>query len=258
VLPFESCDAFDFSEPAKCGGCKCYLQLKETPTDGYLVKHDNPKCKNLMDRMTKAYELAKELENNFQIKHPLVEPPQLLDPNTAPPCLSEQLTNSSNFVSVKAHADRKKISVTFNTSKPILYMKNRAIPTPHFLVKSLKLKDPVVFVKNHVHNTTIFLKNFEEDENRIAPMLDYEPKLYFDFQVVLDSYGGIHHLDFDRAYKDGQKDPSQTMKARVLEKMYEFFYYVKKLVKLKQTGELDKYINDYYGDDEDDGEDDET
>jgi hypothetical protein len=73
--PFESCDVLDFSEPIKCGGCKCFVPSpKQSAEEGYLVLHDNCIDTGLAN-MEVSYELATELKYKFEIKHTLLEPP---------------------------------------------------------------------------------------------------------------------------------------------------------------------------------------
>ena len=255
---FQSCDAFNFTEPANCAKSKCFLQLNQPPTEGYLLYHNNGKCcanvTTIMTRMTVAYELAKDLEDKFQIKHPLLGPPQQLDPNhqVIPLCVQEQLSDTANFKSVRVMSAFRNAEFHVDISSGTVYQRNRVIPTPHFLIKVVKLFDPIDFIYDHVHNGTEFLQNFEPDVKRVFDVLKYEPRLFSDFQAVLVGSGEIYHLDFDRNFvgREGfeEKKVTDDKKKKYSMLLFDFFNHIKSLVKLKEKGMLDKYVEENYDD----------
>jgi hypothetical protein len=256
--PFESCDVLDFSEPIKCGGCKCFVPSKQSAAEGYLVLHDNCIDTGLAN-MEVSYELATKLKYKFEIKHTLLEPPVQLDPNqTVPLCIRESLDNTENFISIQARAAYVKYEYYFEEVIPsgIIYQKNIALPTPHFLIKLLNLKDPIDFINDYVENATKFLENFDDDAERMANAFRYEKGLFEDLQVVMDSSGQLYHLDFDRFYWGGEfRRPSEERINKIAKKMGNYFYYIRKLAKLKAKGLLDEYIEENYSSDSEDSDD---
>jgi hypothetical protein len=134
----------------------------------------------------------------------------------------------------------------------VLYQRNRVIPTPHFLIKAVRLMDPIDFIHDQVQNGTKFLRNFEPDVKKVFAVLDSEPRLYADFQVVLVGSGDIYHLDFDRYFQgtEGTKEKyvSPEKQKKYSMQMLRFFTHLRNLIQLKEKGMLDKYIEQNYDD----------
>jgi hypothetical protein len=202
LSPFDSCGVFNFTEPAKCGGNKCFLKISNEPTIGYLVPHDGSKVKdNILYTMMKGYDLARYLESKYQIKHLLLEPPKKL---IAPPpfCVQEQLSNASNFELIQTRTH-----VKYDDYENFIYQKNQVMPTPSIMLKPWKTKYEGKevwhkFVKDHVVNGTQFMQQFELDAQISIKVLIQFPRLVHDYQVLTDRYGNMYHLDLDRAFED--------------------------------------------------------
>ena len=92
IEPFLSCGKLNFTEPAICGGTKCFVRVNDQPHIGYTVSR--VKFRTYFNKMSVAHILAKELKAKYGIQHLLLEPPQVVH-NTSD-CVMEALANPDN------------------------------------------------------------------------------------------------------------------------------------------------------------------
>ena len=213
--PFSSCGRLSINgtDPAVCGQSKCFVNVQNDPTIGYIVMVR--KASHIFRKSLEAYQRAMDMHDKHGIQHLYLEPPHIVDQLL--PCIRSQLVNHQRLVTPNANIPPVNFSVPNSGDTSIIIQKCRRAPQPHLLVgiggpkgkHARTLLEP--FVRTHVTNATRFVNQLGLERIRTISMLHDEPCLVSDFQVLLDSSGTMFHLDFDRC-------PSLTISPSALEK----------------------------------------
>ena len=213
--PFSSCGRLSINgtDPAVCGQSKCFVNVQNDPTIGYIVMVR--KATHIVRKSLKAYQRANDMRDKHGIQHLYLEPPHIVEQLL--PCIRSQLVNHQTHATANANMPPVNFSVPNSGDTSIIIQKCRRAPQPHLLVgiggpkgkHARTLLEP--FVRTHVTNATRFVNQLGLERIRTISMLHDEPCLVSDFQVLLDSSGTMFHLDFDRC-------PSLTISPSALEK----------------------------------------
>jgi len=226
-----------------CGNWKCYYKSSSHPGFGYVIG-SNSRGRgswNLTKALTEAYQLAQKLQDSFGLRHFFQSPPITF------PC-SQTLKDGLNnrqvqlFLKKYGHTGKKPFGIAAVKNKPcqVVVQVVREAPEPNILVQGyyddfdtfaneVRLVDP--FLKNHVANVSKFLEQFRNDWNRTVLAYQTFPKLYRDFQFLLDSEGFIWQLDLDRVNEKKHKKHKVTQQQFEEKLIYPFFRFLKRIVR---------------------------
>jgi hypothetical protein len=224
----------DFTERAPCAWFKCLFRSKTQQQQaeegknrhknqfGYLVAQKRTSLeRNKFESLEQAYHYAKFLEETYQIKQFLLEPPFQFHCTEV---LATVLTTHSyqqQFSKSVAHQVEKK---TFTPNKMIYVQKVQIAPTPSLLIGCHHTKlshawDELmeflthVVVHHHPHKQQQkkdFARTLALEVKDTIHLLVQEPRLVRDFQVLLDTHGNLYHLDLDRCFEVEKKNLNLT------------------------------------------------
>eukprot|EP00545_Synedropsis_sp_CCMP1620_P009476 CAMPEP_0119015078 /NCGR_PEP_ID=MMETSP1176-20130426/10544_1 /TAXON_ID=265551 /ORGANISM="Synedropsis recta cf, Strain CCMP1620" /LENGTH=391 /DNA_ID=CAMNT_0006968343 /DNA_START=181 /DNA_END=1356 /DNA_ORIENTATION=+ len=220
------------ADHSSCGRIKCFLRSTSNPNIGWLIAEDAPyfakpgkakKSSNLTvgEAMIKGWELAKSLEKEYGIHHFLVDSPFQLEFSSK----SQRRQMRRNFFK-HPNAERR-----FPLNR-IMVQKVKTASLRSALIQygstELRGGGPIVsktdhFVKdllaNHSDsfNRTRFVNNAKNGKEIALKILKEYYGYSCDFQVILDEYGRIYHLDFDRAFT---MDTRQTGYRRYVDRSF--------------------------------------
>jgi len=182
-----------------CGSYKCFFRLKTNRQVGYLVA---PEMKSDRIKSLKAgWELAKQLESDYNIQHFLLGPPTK---QKVSPQLAKRLNRNLYHERYRIILKGKKAN-RFLEGSTALIQKVKLAPKQHLLIGCLDAKvrafeqDWPNFLP-HIKYKESFARNFNESLVEVKKILEMEPCLVKDMQVLLDSKGNFYHLDFDRCF----------------------------------------------------------
>ena len=225
--------AFDWSnidttEMGACGMRKCFFRSskKSVPAaeaqqdEGYLVakqcskdaKHD------YLDRMMRTWEVTKQLEQEDNLRHFLLEPPQKVG---TPPQKDLALLNS--IARTPGNKDENEQYYGNETSPMnLVIQKVKEAPSPALIPRCYftpKGRGGRFFFDHNsgsmkefhhlVQNKTQFLLTLQGELQQLVDVLIKEPRLYNDFQFLIDSEARIHHIDLDRIEQSGYTAPTK-------------------------------------------------
>jgi hypothetical protein len=192
-----------------CGSFKCFYRLKTAPQVGYLVAHASTKQQDdgvIRSRLTallEGWQLGEKLRNEYGIQHFMLEPPS----NTTVTFDLAQHLNY-NLFSEKHHkyfTDKMVRTKGFHEGTDIYYQKMQLAPKNHLILGCVESK-MTVFQQRLAHfcslveDKELFLDNIQGHFATARKLLEKEPCLVKDFQVMLDASGQVYHLDFDRCF----------------------------------------------------------
>jgi len=100
--------------------------------------------------------------------------------------------------------------------------RNRVGPIPHALIGCQKKKQHSIQRIINLINNSIkpsdrmrFYEHFHDELNSTAKLLQKEPLLVNDFQVMIDTNGRVYHLDFERILQDGTEHLKKELNSKL-------------------------------------------
>lgn len=184
-----------------CGSQKCFYHLKTNRQIGYLVAPQTQSGR--MSILESGYLLAKQLEHDYNITHFLLGPPIEVNVSNE---LSKRL-NRNLYIESKGRLEKKGSKATrFPRGSTVLIQKVKMAPRRHLILGCVNSKvtafnDAFPKFLTHVKYKESFVENFSKSLAEAKRILHVEPGLFKDFQVMLDTKGMLHHLDFDRMFR---------------------------------------------------------
>ena len=185
-----------------CGIQKCFFKSISDPNVGYLVgrQKKTEASKTSWDRVKRGWKMAKDLEEEFGIKHFLLEPPRL--------CVN---CNSREV------AERLRLPKATQARKSHLVVQ-KVRPSPKARFFSLRLyslknrKDAMKWIQSYQkclprcnkkpNTTAAYFQQLETEFDICDKIVRKYPRYANDFQVLVDvQTGNIYHIDFDRAFE---------------------------------------------------------
>jgi hypothetical protein len=224
----------DTTEKGACGMRKCFFRSskKSAPAastastaelqqrEGYLVAKQCTKDAkyDYLDRMMRTWDVTKRLEREDRFRHFLLEPPQKVG---TPP--KQNLAALNSIAKTPGSKDENEQYYGNETSPMNLVVQRvKEAPSPALIPRcyftprgrggrfffdhnsgSMKEFD------NLVANKTQFLHTLQEELLHLFDVLVKEPRLYNDFQFLVDSEARIHHIDLDRIEQSGYTAPTK-------------------------------------------------
>lgn len=190
------------SKRVPCGWHKCFFRSKSNPQVGYLIARSTEMSsrekKKRLQSLDLAYQLAKHLEQEYNIRHFLIAPPISL---TVDKSLESRMNNN-----LKSETNRKNFKKRrFPKGSVAFAEKVKPAPSHALLIgckeSKLKLFHKVVdkFI-SRVHDKESFARQLTKSFAELRTVLLHEPCLLYDFQVLIDVKGNLYHLDFDRCF----------------------------------------------------------
>jgi hypothetical protein len=188
-----------------CGKEKCFFRLKSNKNVAYLVSRfeDHADRQERFETLQAGWKLATLLEQEYQINHFLLAPPETI-------IISSELESrmNTNLWSEKYETN------TYKTKKKKRYIRGtrafiqkvQVAPSNPLLVGCAASKLQPFFkhvdaYKRAVRYPESYAQNVQQGFNASRKMLQKEPCLIKDFQIMLDTKGRVFHLDFDRCFK---------------------------------------------------------
>ena len=228
--------AFDWSniDTTKMGACgmrKCFFRATSTKKaatgtttqqqgEGYLVAKQCAKDAkyDYLDRMMRTWEVTKRLESEDNLRHFLLEPPQKVG---TPP--QKDLTLLNSIARAPGSKDENEQYYGNETSPMnLVIQKVKEAPSPALIPRCYftpKGKGGRFFFDHNsgsmkefhhlVQNKTQFLLTLQEELRQLVDVLIKEPRLYNDFQFLIDSEARVHHIDLDRIEQSGYTAPTK-------------------------------------------------
>lgn len=224
--------AFDWSNidttAAACGMRKCFFRSsKKTAPDvraqqdeGYLVAKQCTKDAkyDYLDRMMRTWKVTKRLEREESLRHFLLEPPQKVG---TPP--REYLALLNSVARTPGSKDENEQYYGNETSPMnLVVQKVKEAPSPALIPRCYftpKGRGGRFFFDhnsgsmkefgNLVENKTHFMLTLQEELRSLVDALIKEPRLYNDFQFLIDSEARVHHIDLDRIEQSGYTAPTK-------------------------------------------------
>jgi hypothetical protein len=187
-----------------CGSQKCFYHLKTNRQIGYLVAPQTKSGRN--SRLDSGYQLAKQLERDYNITHFLLGPPIEVNVSNE---LAKRL-NRNLYIESTGRLEKKGSKATrFPHGSTVLIQKVKMAPRRHLLLgcvdsKVTAFNDNFPKFLTHVKYKESFVENFSKSLAEAKRILNVEPGLFKDFQVMLDTKGMFHHLDFDRVFSSSR------------------------------------------------------
>lgn len=204
----------DTSKRVPCGANKCFFQLKTDVTVGYLVQPDvfrydtNTSPDELFKTLEVSWEFAEQLRRNHGIKHFLLEAPTKIQIDKG---LAKQLNSNiwSEARGVQYDTDR------FREGSTAFIQKVRLAPKPNLIIgctasKREQFKRNAGAFLAQVNDKKGFARHFAENMKSARSILDSEPCLFKDFQLLLHTDGELFHLDFDRCFSSRGAEKKRT------------------------------------------------
>ena len=190
------------SKRVQCGWDKCFFSSKSNNQVGYLVARSSGMSSKEKQKRLKslelAYQLAKHLEQEYNIQHFLMDAPFNITVTQS----MEARMNSN----LKSETGRQSFNNRrFPKGSTAFVEKVKPAPKHTLLIgcKSSKLNlfNKVVdkFIQR-VQDTESFARQFKAGFAKLRELLVHEPCLLDDFQVIIDAKGNLYHLDFDRCF----------------------------------------------------------
>ena len=233
---------------ARCGAFKCFFQSKDKKTGWLLANDRDPGEKGLRFKdmppllsstWQAGWELAKKLEDQYNIRHFMMEPPVIIDDSGADPHKKSHLMKRIE----------KKADSLVSFSEPILAQKIRVAPSDAIELKTFnghfKSKDK----KNHhddmfklrsllekvpKNKLASFTRHFSSDIDVIFDILKDYPLFAEDFQIMVDPFGRVYHIDFDGHFNYFWWSPTEPgdLKSKVMvEHVRHYLHYWKSFVR---------------------------
>lgn len=212
-IPLDSFHSDNLGWPKRvpCGSYKCFYRLKTDPQVGYLVVKQSKRKQSGIDRFTclnEGWKLAEQLRKEYNINHFLLAPLVNIT-------VTEELASHLNYnmwsdkhqrmFSRKTRRERQ-----FPVGSIIHAQKVQLAPKRHIMIGCV---DSKVSVFQHrlehflsfVPDKESFRRNVKHHLDTARIILQAEPCLVKDFQVMVDADGQVFHLDFDRCFSSSGK-----------------------------------------------------
>jgi len=201
-------DDLDLNQTKKaiCGQHKCLFIDKLDPNIGYLIetKDTNRNATASLIRQNKAFDQAQRLKVEYNIRHFLDGPPFIDKVPTSK--IGDRMNSMIVYVYDFEAKARNQPRYFENTN--VIVQRNRMGPIPHALIgcRNEKKKNSIQSIENLINNSIKpndrmrFYEHFHDELNSTAKLLQKEPLLVHDFQVMIDTNGRVYHLDFERMY----------------------------------------------------------
>jgi len=209
-------DDLVITERVPCGKEKCFFPSKLHSQQGYLVARSGRNVTTTdskYDRLVEGWKLATRLEHDYNIQHFLQSPPEIIAVSDhLASLINQHLWYETLDLPVNKVATNKKRN-RFPVHSQVYVQKVQAAPTPNLLLACAHSNRPhferhvETFLMNATQNK--FARNFFKNLAQTRKLLQQEPCLMKDFQVVLDSHGNIYHLDFDRCFHTRETDETK-------------------------------------------------
>lgn len=183
-----------FNSTKYCGYRKCFFYSKTNVDFGYIVTHPH-----FIDLDLKAYDLSRVLEKEYAI-----EQYYLTKPTSVP----------LNTVMTLAIVDNKRLNEKYHKHEKDTWelvvakvntIKNDAVEVGCFSFgkkSTTKLEKALPTFIKKFPNPTDFVETLEKEFETTKKVFRAHPHLYQDLQVMVDKFGNVHHMDFDRAFQN--------------------------------------------------------
>lgn len=181
-----------------CGSQKCFYQLQSNPQVGYLVAPQTNSGR--LSILQSGYQLAQQLESDYNVTHFLLGPPTEIRVSNE---LAKHL-NRNLYIESKGRLRTGRHACRFPKGSMAVTQKVALAPKRHIILGCVKSKvrafehDIPKFLRHHVKYKQSFIQNFHESLKAAKRLLENEPCLMKDFQLMVDEKGRSYHLDIDR------------------------------------------------------------
>ena len=173
----------NYGQNGLCGGEKCFFISTTDPSRGYLVGDSSFHGVPRLAEAVEAYTYAAELESKYDIRHLYVDPPYEMD---TPPLFMRNL--SAPYMK------------HFGTPKKMIIQPSRTAPEGSIIIRcynhNVLYKRTETIVRNMSGNAKKNLVKELEIQNHVV---EDNPGLINDFQLMIDKEGRTYHLDLNRA-----------------------------------------------------------
>jgi len=196
-------DDLDLSQTKKamCGQQKCFFLDKLDPNIGYLIKTESNTTVSLTQEH-EAFDQAQRLKVEYNIRHFLDGPPFIDKVPTSK--IGDRMNSMIVYVYDFEAKARNQPRYFENTN--VIVQRNRMGPIPHALIgcQNEKKQHSIQSIEKLINNSIKpsdrmrFYEHFHDELNSTAKLLQKEPLLVNDFQVMIDTNGRVYHLDFER------------------------------------------------------------
>lgn len=175
----------DYHQKGLCGGAKCFFLSVSNPAEGYLLVHGSaPAPGTGLDQAVKAYEYALDLETRYGIRHFYAATPYQVP---TPEYFRQNLVG--DYVTF------------FGEAESMIVQPEHTAPSGSIIVRCFN--DRMLFTRLEyiLQSMTLPMKEnlLKELQDTIA-LVQAEPGLITDFQLLIDLEGRVFHLDFERAF----------------------------------------------------------
>lgn len=190
------------SKKVPCGWHKCFFRSESNRQVGYLVARStgmsSSEKRKRLKSLDSAYNLAKYLEQEYNIRHFLIAPPTSL---TVDKSLESRMNSN-----LKSETNRRNFNQQRFPKGSVAFVE-KVKPAPrHALLVGCKESKRNLFHKvvnkfvSRVKKKEAFTRQFTKSFTELREVLLHEPCLLYDFQVLIDTKGNLYHLDFDRCF----------------------------------------------------------
>ena len=204
------------TKKAMCGQNKCLFIDKLDPNISYLIKTGNKNFNTTASLILQniAFDQAQRLKVECKIRH-FLDGPLFID-KVPTSKIGDRMNSMINIV-VVAKA-RNKPRYFENTN--VIVQRNRMGPIPHALIGCHKKKKQhsIQSIENLINNSIKpsdrmrFYEHFHDELSSTTKILQKEPLLVYDFQVMIDTNGRVYHLDFERMLENHEKSKKTKSK----------------------------------------------
>lgn len=202
-------DYLDLNKPAFCGNFKCFFYDSKNSDNGYLIRDSaGASSDKALDIAVAGWEKAKELELKYHIRHLFLDLPfEVHLPHDIVDSMNANSYHVKNVVNGRLVKGAKPKKYHFHHNTPAIIQPNKSAPTQSIILKCKSLKE-IESLGNYdifkdIESLASYDKKgfFEQLQSEISftiALVEKEPFLTYDFQLMIDSNGNIYHLDFDR------------------------------------------------------------
>jgi len=212
------------SERVPCGANKCFFRLKSDPNIGYLVAPSIRLSKEQAETdwfktLEASWQLAEYLVREYEIKQFLLEAPRNIT------ITSDLATHLNQNLWLESKARMQK-SERFPEGSTAFIQKVQTAPTPNLLVgcapsKVRQFRRQVDEFIPSIKRKKRFARRFTKYMRQARELLEQEPCLMKDFQVLLDIKGRFYHLDLDRCFMPGDVGTKRVISQDVADSCFE-------------------------------------
>ncbi|OEU05838.1 hypothetical protein FRACYDRAFT_257891 [Fragilariopsis cylindrus CCMP1102] len=203
------------NKPAFCGNFKCFFYDSKNSDNGYLIIRDSTagaSSDKALDIAVAGWEKAKELElRKYHIRHLFLDLP--FEVHLPHDIMVDRMNANSyhvkNVVNGRLVKGTKPKKYHFHHNTPaIIIQPNKSAPTQSIIYSNAKAFKKLNHwetmtsfkILNHEQAMTIkkaSLNSYNQNFHlQLNTLVEKEPFLTYDFQLMIDSNGNIYHLDF--------------------------------------------------------------